>query len=125
MTYPEQHTTDRVAQLIPSLGRENANEVVAASRAINRNLQVNGYDWHEVARRWSKCARPAAGTRFGPRPAFGDRARYLRDHTWSTLSLTEQQFVMEACRLGFNKRPSASQDEWLWRIFCRARGQAA
>ena len=53
------------------------------------------------------------------RPAFGDCARYLRDQACEHLSSLEKRFVLECCSLGFNRLPTADQQERLLRLFCR------
>lgn len=40
----------KVATLIPSLGRENANEVKATASAIEKALRAAGCDWHDLAK---------------------------------------------------------------------------
>ena len=131
----------RIAAILPSVGRENPHEVVAAARAIGAALKGHGHDWHDLARAiecfgsqpivfsaptppsstsgscWSP---PTSGT-----PSFGDMARACRNLDRGRLADREHAFVNDMVRRGFSFRPSPRQSAWLADIFDRLNRRAA
>ena len=131
-----------VSRLIPSLGRENDHEVVAAARALDAALKNDGSDLHALARAIESIGRPAdncmtsstptsstGGGRWSPpasgTPSFGDMARACRDLDRGRLELRERQFVVDMVRRGFSYRPSPRQSAWLSDIFNKLNERAA
>ena len=137
----------RVALLIPSLGRDNDNEVVATVRAIGAALEAGGLDFHDLAQAIAgagrlsvECATSstthpqnrgsaswAPGHRAWQAHSDHDRARWLAMYGAASLSDREQDFVdgllQQLSRRG--ARASERQAAWLAQIFARVSRAAA
>lgn len=112
----------RLRQLILMLSSNQAGEVVAAAAAIERTLQANGHDWHELAdrvlsdARQPKRARPNDGKTGDWRAMCEVCLRHAH-----LLRSREQEFVSD---LGdWRGRPTEKQLAWLSAIYARVRRQ--
>lgn len=140
----------RIAVLVPSLGRDNDNEVVAAVRAIGASLKAEKLDFHDLARAlaglgkreeappvqpqpWSPSPTPpGSGTwyaRYSAQEANSDRERAAWLNAYGDLHLTERErdFVRDlAGRLArYGGRATPRQADWLESLFDRVARAAA
>ena len=107
---------DRLVKTFILENRPNASalDVGNTIRRLRAQIEAGDIDKVEVMRRIKP--RPF---RLIPSISFGDLARACRDLDEGRLTLRERGFVLRMCALGFARRPSQRQAEWLAAIFAR------
>jgi hypothetical protein len=134
---------DKIGKLIKMLSSPNDGEVVAAARAILRQLQAEGSDIHELAervegRKLSKAemqtiydrayrdGKKAAAANDGfsdvgssDGPSWHDMAVAILSKASGRLSPKELGFVEDMERWCARREPTPKQAKWLHSIYCR------
>ena len=134
---------DKIGKLIKMLSSPNDGEVVAAARAILRQLQAEGSDIHELAervegRKLSKAemqtiydrayrdGKKAAAATGGfsdvgspGGPSWHDMAVAILSKANGRLSPKELGFVEDMERRCARREPTEKQAKWLHSIYCR------
>jgi hypothetical protein len=108
--------TPRLAKLLPLLASDKPGEVIATAHAINRTLQSNGCDWHDLVDVIERFVEPDEMPE-----SIRDVAAWCLRRGADRLSDKERAFVQN---MRTWRQPSSGQRKWLCDIFARLRDDA-
>ncbi len=108
---------DKLAILIPLLASDKDGEVVATARAIGRQLQKTGSDWHDLAARLTAPTvkhHPEPEARCGGVSSYREALDWIIANDGGCLSEKECRFVRDMRRyLSHSSRPTPKQADWI------------
>ena len=117
---------DKLSILIPLLASDKDGEVVATARAIGRQLQKTGSDWHDLA---ARLTAPAVKHHPEPDADCGGVTNYREAVNWiianddGGLSEKECRFVRDMRRyLSRSSSPTPKQADWIDALLERTGG---
>lgn len=129
---------EKIGKLIKLLSSSNDGEVVAAVRALQRTLEADGMDIHDLAKRvearsstemqviYEKAFREGkdaaaaeAGFHNVDGPSFYQMACEIQHKANGRLTPKEQGFIEDMVRWCARREPSEKQAKWLHAIYCK------
>lgn len=117
---------DKLAILIPLLASDKDGEVVATARAIGRQLQKTGSDWHDLAARLTALAathHPDPDARCGGVRDYEEAVDWLITLKPGALSGKEQDFILNMSDRLRSGSPTEKQAKWIVDIFEKLSGR--
>ena len=114
---------DKIAILIPRLASDKDGEVVATVRAIGRQLQKAGSDWHDLA---SRLTAPVPvdppDTNFTGVRSYREAVMWILDNEDGAIGDKEFDFLTNLRSSLSRRAPTAKQAKWLGDILERCGG---
>ena len=114
---------DKIAILIPRLASDKDGEVVATVRAIGRQLQKSGSDWHDLASRLTIPVHvDTPETSFSGVRFYREAVMWILDNGNGAIGEKEFDFLINLRASLSRRAPTAKQAKWLGDILERCGG---